>query len=68
MSVCRLEETSQYSHHPSTKPASAKLRGDNEYARQAKATYLAFFLSRQDPEIKPSWTVFNQSLSSEERE
>ncbi len=29
---------------------------------------LAFFLRRQDPEIKPSWTVFNQSSSSEERE
>ena len=41
---------------------------DNEYARQAKCTELAFFLRRQDPEIKPLWIVFNQSLSSEERE
>ena len=46
----------------------SKAEEDNEYARQAKATDLAFFLRRQDPEIKPSWTVFNQSLSSEERE
>ena len=46
----------------------SKAEEDNEYARQAKASYLAFFLRRQDPEIKPSWTVFNQSLSSEERE
>ena len=67
MSVYRLEETSQYSHHPSTKPASAKLRRTIEYDRQAKATDLAFFLRRQDPDIKSSWTVFNQSLSSEER-
>ena len=46
----------------------SKAEEDNEYARQAKATDLAFFLRRQDPEIKPPWTVFNQSLSSEERE
>ena len=46
----------------------SKAEEDNEYDRQAKATDLAFFLRRQDPEIKPSWTVFNQSLSSEERE
>ena len=29
---------------------------------------LAFFLRSQYSEIKPSWIVFNQSLSSEERE
>ena len=29
---------------------------------------IAFFLHRQDKELKPSWTVFNQSLSSEESE
>ena len=46
----------------------SKAEGDNEYARHAKATDLAFFLRSQDPEVKPSWTVFNQSLSSEERE
>ena len=46
----------------------SKAEENNEYARQAKATDLAFFLRRQDPEIKPSWTVFNQSLSSEGRE
>ena len=46
----------------------SKAEEDNEYARQAKTTDLAVFLRRQDPEIKPSWTVFNQSLSSEERE
>ena len=46
----------------------SKAEEDNEYARQATATDLAFFLRRQDPEIKPSWTVFNQYLSSEERE
>ena len=31
MSVYRLEETSQYSHHPSTKPASAKLSRTMSY-------------------------------------
>ena len=45
----------------------SKADDDNEYARHAKATDLAFFLHSQDPEIKPSWGV-NQSLSSEERE
>ena len=29
---------------------------------------LAFFLRSQVPEVKSSWTVFNQSLSSEESE
>ena len=46
----------------------SKAEENNAYARQAKSTDLAFFLRRQDPEIEPSWTVFNQSLSSEERE
>jgi hypothetical protein len=41
---------------------------DNENAQQAKATDLAFFLHCQDKKLKPSWTVFNQSLSSEESE
>ena len=41
---------------------------DNEYARRAKATDRAFFLRRQNSEIKPSWTLFNQSLPSEEPE
>ena len=38
---------------------------DNENALQSKATHLAFFLHRQDKELKPSWTVFNNSLSEE---
>lgn len=29
---------------------------------------MAFFLRRQDSDTKPSWTVFNQSISSEEPE
>lgn len=46
----------------------SKSEEDNEYARQAKATDRAFFLRRQNSEIKPSWTLFNQSLPSEEPE
>ncbi len=44
----------------------SKSEEDNECARKAKATELAFFMRRQNSEIKSSWTVFNQSLSSEE--
>ena len=36
--------------------------------KRAKATDLAFFLCRQDSETRPSWTVFNQSISSAEPE
>ncbi|KAJ8869861.1 hypothetical protein PR048_028870 [Dryococelus australis] len=38
--------------------------GDNDCSKLAEATDLAFFLSRQDSETRPSWTVFNQSISS----
>lgn len=41
---------------------------NNENALQAEATDLAFYLHRQDKELKPSWTVFNQCLSSDESE
>ena len=41
---------------------------NNENALQAEATDLAFYLHRQDTELKPSWTPFNQSLSSDESE
>ena len=41
---------------------------NNENALQAEATDLAFYLHRQDKELKPSWTVFKQSLSSDESE
>ena len=41
---------------------------NNENALQAEATDLAFYLHRQDKELKPSWTVFNHSLSSDESE
>ena len=40
---------------------------DSECVKQAKATDMAFFLQRQDYG-KGSWTVFNQSLSSDEPE
>ncbi len=40
----------------------------NEHARQAKSTDLAFYLRRQNVEIKTSWTVFNQSLPSDDPE
>ena len=46
----------------------SKSEEDNEYARQAKATDLAFVLRHQNSEIKPSWKLFNQSLPSEEPE
>lgn len=45
-----------------------KPKGDSECVKQAKATDMAFFLRRQDSEPKPSWTVFNQSVSSKEPE
>ena len=35
---------------------------------EAKAKDLAFFLRRQESETRPSWTVFNQSVSSVEPE
>ena len=41
---------------------------NNENALQAEATDLAFYLHRQDKELKPSWTIFNQFLSSDESE
>ena len=41
---------------------------DSECVKQAQATDMAFFLRRQDSDKKPSWTVFNQSVSSEEPE
>ncbi|XP_063763531.1 uncharacterized protein LOC134880508 [Eleginops maclovinus] len=43
-------------------------KGDSECVKQAQATDMAFFLRRQDSEPKPSWTVFNQSVSSKEPE
>ena len=42
--------------------------GDSDCVKQAQATDMAFFLRRQDSDTKPSWTVFNQSVSSEEPE
>ena len=48
-----------------------KVKESDEYnlhARQAKATDLAFFMQRQDSEVKDSWTVFNQFLSSDQTE
>lgn len=41
---------------------------DSECVKQAQATDIAFFLRRQNSDPKPSWTVFNQSVSSEEPE
>ena len=37
-------------------------------ALQEEATDLAFYLHHQNKELKPLWTVFNQSLSSDESE
>ncbi|KAJ8874113.1 hypothetical protein PR048_024954 [Dryococelus australis] len=36
---------------------------DNDCSKQAEATDLAFFLSHQDSDKRPSWAVFNQSSS-----
>ena len=36
----------------------------NELVKRAEAADLAFFLCRHDSETRPSWTVFNQSMSS----
>jgi len=36
--------------------------------KNAHATDLAFILSRQDSDMKSSWTVFNQNISSKEME
>ena len=41
---------------------------DIDSVKKARATDMAFFLQRQDSESKPSWTVFDQSVSSEEPE
>ena len=40
----------------------------DDCVQQAKATDLAYFLRCQDSETRPSWTVFNQSISSSEPE
>ena len=45
----------------------SKSEEDNEYARQTKATDLAFFLRRQDPEINLRG-LQSVLMSSEERE
>ena len=41
---------------------------EHKYAKQAKATDLAFFLHCQNLDMKTSWSVFNQSLSSKEQQ
>ena len=41
---------------------------ESDCVKQAKATDLAFILQREDSDPKPSWTVFNQSLSTQESE
>ena len=41
---------------------------DSECKKQAQATDMAFFLRRQDVSSKLSWTVFNQSITTEETE
>lgn len=43
-------------------------KGDSDCVKQARATDMAFHLRRQDSDKKLSWTVFNQSVSSEESE
>lgn len=40
----------------------------NDSVKRAEATDLALFLRRQDSEERPSWTVFNQIISSVEPE
>jgi hypothetical protein len=41
---------------------------DSACKKQAQATDMAFFLLRQDASSKPSWTVFNESVSTEDTE
>ena len=53
---------------PVDKAWFTKPEGDSDCVKQAQATDMAFFLRRQDSDTKPSWTVFNQSASSEEPE
>jgi hypothetical protein len=53
---------------PVDKAWFVKSEDDSECVKQAQATDMAFFLRRQDSDTKPSWTVFNQSVSSEEPE
>ena len=52
---------------PVDEACSSKAEEDNEYARHAKATDLAFFLRRQDPEINLRG-LQSVLVSSEERE
>ena len=40
-----------------------KYEEGNEFVKRAEAADLAYFLCRQDSETRPSWTVFNQSVS-----
>lgn len=53
---------------PIAEACFGKSEEDHDYAIQAKDTDLAFFLRLQNLEIKPSWSVFNQSLPSKEPE
>ena len=53
---------------PVDKDWFSKPEGESICVKQAKATDLAFFMGRQDSDLKPSWTLFNQSISSEDPE
>ena len=70
MSVYRLELSGRDKPvftSPVDEVCFSKAEEDNEYARQAKATDLAFFLRRQDPEINLRG-LQSVLVSSEERE
>ena len=45
-----------------------KAETDNGCVKQAQATDMAFFLQREDSDTNTFWTIFNQSVSSEEPE
>jgi hypothetical protein len=46
----------------------ARNHDDSACKKQAQATDMAFFLPRQYASSKPSWTVFNQLISTEDTE
>lgn len=50
---------------PVDKAWFTKPERDSEFVKEAQATDMAFFLRRQNSDTKPSWTLFNQSVSSD---
>ncbi len=52
---------------PVQKAWFVKPEAGSDCVKQAQATDMAFFLRRHNSDTKPSWTVFNQSVSSQEQ-